>query len=471
MNKIEKLTEEWMRIAEGTDDAKEQLDRFYEEKIFPLVYSNFIEAEKNKLKDKSFDGLIMTVGTSPEPVIMSIGTIQPKRILFFCTEESERSLDRVIDFTSLKPSCYDKEIIKAPYPVSIYKEVDKKYKSWRDRGIENIAVDITAGTKTMTGGLAMAGALLNFQLIYIGNREYLKKLRRPRPGSEFLEFIDNPYTVLGTLLEKDADILFDHFDYKGAAEKYKELSEKCPEPLKFLIKHKYAEALHQLDLLNISRSAELIEEACILEKQITGKLTEKWHKKANDLRHLSSLMPMSASDSSLGLLRDKRAVTELIQIIYGNAQKRSALGRLDAASLYLYRIIEILEQRRFALYSIDTARPDYTRIDNKNLMDDINNIRNSAGMKAITALPAEISLVNGYIILQAINDDFSFSKRKSLSLKRMQKHLMKRNYSVLAHGFSFVSEDQYKAFKQFVDELTDFFSEVEGINLHLELLS
>ncbi len=469
MDELKKLTNQWLEIAKATGSAKEQLDRFYEEKIFPIVFRNFVIKEEKKLEEINFDGLIMTVGTSPEPVIMSLSTIKPKRILFLCTEESEQSLDKVISFTQIKPSSYEKEMIVEPFPISIYKNVQNIYNAWQDRGIKKIAVDITAGKKTMTSGLAMVGALLNFQLIYIGNRDYLKELRRPRPGSEYLEFIDNPYAVFGTLREKNADILLQHYDYRGASEIYRELSEKCREPLKYMIKYKHAEALHQLDLLNISESAGLIKEANLLERQYYGKLREKWDKKTEDLLHLSSLIPKNPGDSSLELLKDKKAVKELIQIIYKNAMKRAALGRLDAASLYLYRLIEILEQRRFALYDIDTAKPDYSKIklNNNDLLTEINRIRKSAGLQSVSILPSEISLISGYIILQAINDDLSLSKRISLSLKRMQSHLKNRNFSVLAHGFSFVTENNYKGFKRFVDELIQFFAEVENIELSL----
>jgi hypothetical protein len=41
-------------------------------------------------------------------------------------------------------------------------------------------IDFTGGTKAMAG--AMAGALLNMQLVYVGNNKYLVDFRKPLPG-------------------------------------------------------------------------------------------------------------------------------------------------------------------------------------------------------------------------------------------------------------------------------------------------
>jgi len=51
----------------------------------------------------------------------------------------------------------------------------------------------------MATAAAMAGALIDVQLIYLGCEEYLVDFRKPNPGTENLYFIDNPINVILSL--------------------------------------------------------------------------------------------------------------------------------------------------------------------------------------------------------------------------------------------------------------------------------
>ena len=51
-------------------------------------------------------------------------------------------------------------------------------------------IDITGGTKTMSATAAMAGALIDVQLVYVASDDYLVDFRKSNPGSERLSFID-----------------------------------------------------------------------------------------------------------------------------------------------------------------------------------------------------------------------------------------------------------------------------------------
>ena len=44
----------------------------------------------------------------------------------------------------------------------------------------------------MSAAAAMAGALIDIQLIYVGTNDYLTDFRKPNHGSETLFYINNP---------------------------------------------------------------------------------------------------------------------------------------------------------------------------------------------------------------------------------------------------------------------------------------
>lgn len=84
---------------------------------------------------------------------------------------------------------------------------------------EKIYIDFTGGTKAMSAAAAMAGALINVQLVYVGTNDYLKDFRKPNPGSETLFFITNPLAIFGDLEIEKAFTLFRQYNYAEAKEK------------------------------------------------------------------------------------------------------------------------------------------------------------------------------------------------------------------------------------------------------------
>ena len=82
-------------------------------------------------------------------------------------------------------------------PMDIYREIKKAYIEWGKP--EKLHIDITGGTKAMSAAAAMAGAVIDIQLIYVGSNHYLPDFRKPCPGSETLFYIANPLSVFGDL--------------------------------------------------------------------------------------------------------------------------------------------------------------------------------------------------------------------------------------------------------------------------------
>ncbi len=170
---------------------------------------------------KDYYGLILPLGTSYEPLVLSILTLKPKKILFLHTSKTEALIDPVVENCALKTSDYRKRQVDEANPLQIYEKIKEAYIEWERGGL--IALDFTGGTKSMAGGSAMAGAIIGADLFYIGNRNYLTDFRKPKPGSEYLCAIPNPYIGFGDLEAVKALSLYEKMDYAGAALIFKDL--------------------------------------------------------------------------------------------------------------------------------------------------------------------------------------------------------------------------------------------------------
>ncbi|MCW3488681.1 TIGR02710 family CRISPR-associated CARF protein [Dethiobacter alkaliphilus] len=463
----------WLSMPKSTPEEEKLAKDFYREKVFLPSWGLFRARESHRFNEDEIYGLILTVGFSWEPLVLTISVCRPERVFFLCTPETEGLLDEIIEFTGLKFSQIDKETVRGVDSLPIYQQVLKIWEKWGRR--KDLAADITGGTKAMTGALSMAGALLGLKLLYVHNKKYDRELRRPRPGTEYLEIIQNPYSVFGILQEKEVGELFRRKDYHGAGRSLAELVEKVPDPRKFEVLLFLSRAYEEWDCLNLKEAAENLEKAHQrLKKAAPGQSTsvlEHLDAQVERLKHLAGLMPVKPGDSTLSLLRDRKATETLVFTVYQNAIRMAERGKFDTASLYLYRLLEIFEQRRCAGYGIDTAKPDYSLLPaglpgEESFLAKYNQVKKELKQDPAKQLPRQISLVDGYILLEAINDSFQLKNvsPKPVHWKWFISETQKRNHSILAHGFVFVPEEQYRKFKAMADGIFDLFCRVEKID-------
>lgn len=473
-NQLNELVGNWLAMPVGTAEEQRRAEEYYFEEVFPLSLKLFQLKERRKLTSQEIYGLILTVGTSPEPLILSISACCPQKVLFLYTSQTERYLDVIVDKTGLKVSQVDKRKVDEVNPLDIYRVVLEIWEGWGRR--KEVAVDITGGTKSMTGGLAMVGALMGFQLLYVAPGDFITGRRRPRPGSEYLVTLPNPYTVFGTIQEKEVEELLKRCDFHGASKLLEELYRKVPDPRKLEITLSLTRAYEEWDSLNLKAAVQHFDEALrIIDRMAPtaplGDMQSLFELQREKLKWLSELMPAKPKDPIIKLLQNRDAVEILVCTIYHNANRMAHRGKFDAASLYMYRLLELFEQRRLATYGLDTSAPDYNfllkeaKLKETELIEKINRVRKTVNHAPLERLLAVVSLLDGYMILEAIGDPFQLSRTfpKAIHWAKFINEIQKRNYSILAHGFIFVSEEQYSNFKALVDSLFDLFCSVEGI--------
>ena len=93
---FEAHVEEWKKMDRSTDIKRKEASEFYDREVFPTVIELFVNKHS---PEKKYDGLILTVGFSPQPLILSINAINPERIAFLYTSETEKFIEQIQDQT------------------------------------------------------------------------------------------------------------------------------------------------------------------------------------------------------------------------------------------------------------------------------------------------------------------------------------------------------------------------------------
>lgn len=225
---LTELAKEIRRVRYHDED--EYFRRYFAE-LFPGIRGKFLDRMKSKHpgiyekhKKRSYHHLILTVGDSPEPLVLSITFLKPKKILFLYTKQTESKLKLIErEVRKIVPEeedpDYYRERIDGSDTTSIYKAIKEYHKSEIAED-ETVAIDITGGKKSMIGGASLAAAILNYHLFYVDNEGYDSKERRPQDGKEFLNLLPNPYLTLGDLKQVRAIDAFNRGNYEYAMEMF-----------------------------------------------------------------------------------------------------------------------------------------------------------------------------------------------------------------------------------------------------------
>lgn len=470
MNELEAKLNELSLIWQEKD--RTEAEEYYKNELMPILIEYFLKV--NKVEEKC-DFLILTLGTSYEPLVFSILSLKPDKVFILYTDKTLPLLDNVIEFTKLKPSQYTTSKIDAENPLELYWEIKNIYEKWGRP--ENIYVDFTSGTKSMSAGCAMAGVTINARLTYVGG-EYIKTLGKPKPGSERLCFIEDPYTVFGDLERDQAILLFNSMDYISAYRIFDELEQRVPGFIKEYSALKcLSKAYDAWDSLNIKEAIANLEE-CIKITRKELKLSKNFilskheDKLKCQLEVLKVLQIIHSNDNTHAHKAEIfNNIGYLIANLYQNANRREKQGKYEMASLLLYRILEIVEQKRLWNYGIDTSNADYCKlpVDETSLHNKINNIiRKIYDSNKLSQLDNKISLLNGFILLVALEDDIIKARipgKEINELNRLRSKVEARNKSIFAHGFEFIDSKKYYDFKEVVVEYINKLGQLEGINM------
>lgn len=488
---LQELTEIWMAMERKTFAQREKAEKYYEEYLMQPIIDNYVERNADQVFEQ-VDYLILSVGTSYEPLVLNISLLKPKKVLFLYTLKAEKVLNKIVKFLKMNAEDYEKNLVEATESLSIYHEIKRAYLSWERPA--KVYIDFTGGTKTMSAAAALAGSLIDVQLVYVGTENYLTDFRKPKPGSEELYYIDNPVEVFGDLELEKVFALIERYNYAGAAEKLAILKENIPDPLNrqqinfvyLLVKvyeHWDALEFEQADkqmarlIKELKRDYRMYKKILMMDFQ---PILKNQFKILHQLNKISELMAQRRQEE---ILASKPMMLALMYTMYENAIRREKQEKYDMATLLLYRLLEMIEQRRLMRYQIYVSKPDYRKVDFTKASKDYQNMGNEEQIEFLKMefcklkralfpkddrdyLPNPIALLDGYLILAALGDDMMRGKDGRIvnQLKRIRAMVSLRNNSIFAHGLGPVGEEDYYKFRNFVKEIFQNFSKTEEVN-------
>ena len=490
---LKELTEQWMQLERKTLEQRQKAARFYDEHLMKPIEEEYIRNNQDMVFEE-IEFMVVSVGTSYEPIVLDIQLLKPGKLLFLYTEESERTMEKVIAYCGLSPLRYDKSIVSETDPMDIYREIKSFYLRSGKPG--KMYIDFTGGTKAMSAAAALAGAMIDVQMVYCSTDDYLVDFRKPNPGSERLMYIENPLAVFGELEIEKAFELFDKHNFAGAKKKFSILKESLPDPslrqqlgFVYLLAQAY-EAWDALDFIPARES--MVQLQCEIERDrklhrdyLLMDFSRHIDRQRAMLEQLGRIPQLQEELNMQAILADGDILHTLALTIYQNAKTREQQEKYDMATLLLYRLLEMMSQRRLSCNGIFPSRPDYQKVeynlakypelmamDNEKqqgwLLDRYRKISEAVFRKEPDRfLPSPIASLDGFILLAALGDPLVGNGKLIDAvpmIKRLRSMVYLRNNSIFAHGLGPVNHHDFVKFRSFVFDIFKTFCRVEKIN-------
>ena len=516
---LQQYTEEWMQLERKTLEQRKEAELFYDENLMKLIEEEFIRSNRNKVTEK-VDYLIISVGTSYEPLVLSIRLFQPQKILFLYTDLTETILNKIVSYCELDMTSFQKRRVHETNPIDIYREIKHAYLEWGRP--QKLYIDFTGGTKSMSAAAAMAGAVIDVQMVYVGTSNYLADFRKPYPGSETLFYIDNPLSIFGDLEVEKAMVLFAQNNYSAAREKLEVLKEQIPDPnlrqqlnFAWLLASMY-ERWDALEFVPAYEAALSLEQQLKRDSRLHRTFLlmdcrEKIESQRYVLEKLREIPGLLKEKRNYDILCDRETMLPLMFTMYMSALIREKQEKYDMATLLMYRLLEMVEQRRIATYGLYISKMVYEKVEFRDaeqlamnawdgpqkrewLKTEVFEIRKKLFPRTENKfLPDQISLLDGFTLLAALkdpifgyraadpasgkdsadaaagNENQQAAHRKGttdpvLLLKRIRSMVYLRNNSIFAHGLGPVAREDYLKFRRFVEDMFRTFCAVEDVS-------
>ena len=151
---LKELTAEWMQLERKTLEQRKDAARFYDEHLMKPIEDEFVRNNQDMVFE-DVEYMVISVGTSYEPIVLDIQLLKPAKILFLYTETSQDTMAKVIGYCGLSPNRYDKSLVSEVDPMDTYREIKSFYLRSGKPG--KMYIDFTGGTKAMSAAATLAG--------------------------------------------------------------------------------------------------------------------------------------------------------------------------------------------------------------------------------------------------------------------------------------------------------------------------
>ena len=317
---------------------------------------------------------------------------------------------------------------------------------------EEVLLDVTGGTTPMRVGTALAAMTRGIGMVHQRVPQRYVDGNWSRDMSRGIEVVpmQNPLLATGLLREGQAVELFNRRDYGAAALVFEDVARKVSGVER---RHYYrgllllSEGYAAWDVADYSTALEKLREARE-ELGVEFSEGEPAERAAGISSRISAHMPFLGKVRKLSL----ESVVDMLE----NARRRiEDQGRHDDGVARLYRTVEMLHQWRLAQRSIDTAKVDWSKVDEA----DKEQFLQQTGL---AKLPPYLDL------LRARTLDIILHEETAEEEPVLRDLLRQRNHSILAHGLNPIGEKSARRFLEHVDGLVEA-SEARAGAEHLTL--
>lgn len=383
--------------------------------------------------------LLISVGGSPEPIIVSINELKPECLCFFASEETRPIINNEILPRIAERPPWMAEIITedAEDLLACYRSISARWgeiqRNWRLEPGDWV-VDYTGGTKTMAAALVLATIDDASGYRYIGGKERTKAgAGIVIDGKEQVLHQLNPWDELAIKERDEAAIIFNRARYKQAAELFQRIEKRVSgssKPLyKALVDLSDGYALWDgFDYKGAWNKLQAAKKALEMATIFGG---------PSGLKSLVSALKENILFLEKIVMGRQEVKKEIFFDLLANARRRAEMEhKYDDAISRLYRGIEVYAQLMLAQRGINTSD-----VKEDQLPDEIRHefkIRYRDEIDDRIRLPMYAS----YRLLQALKDPAgaTFFER----WPQMKLLLDARNRSILAHGFMPIKRERYE---------------------------
>jgi CRISPR-associated protein (TIGR02710 family) len=387
--------------------------------------------------------LILTVGTTREPLEVALSEHAPEGVVFLASQAShpvaaELLRDYGASFRHHTLLLEDAESLLEAYQNALL--ALRKALEWEAKAI---VADLTGGTKPMAAGLTLALTGRGVVFSYVGGERRDPETGRVLSGHERLRLLEDPAARFGLREWAGFTRAWNALNLGMALSELESLLSRPLSPSEARFYRAMQGVVEGLVEWDRFRHQEALKRLSA-HLPVALAVAEAWGHggKVRVLKGLEALLPHLQSIVEAG----GKPTFPLLQDLLANAERRAALGRFDDALARLYRALEL------AVEADLQERLAFTLKDPKTWPEGFPESLRERVLKPRGLME----------LLEAAFDlDLAFGQRGTLAQRlygeknRLQALLQKRHGSILAHGTRPVEREDYERLRDFLAGLDE----------------
>lgn len=393
---------------------------------------------------------IVSVGGSPAPVLFILREKRPAHVWYFCSAGSRENADAIQQQLDWNPQSRFIEVVRFEELGPCYKELRRTIPEilaeTRIRP-EDVLVDYTGGTKTMSAALVLAAAEMFQQFSYVGGEQREKGgLGVTVDGRERLLYQDNPWGELAVREVERACDLWRGCQYEDAARILREVAGRVPKKIRFETIADLAGAMaarHRLDFRDATRGLG----------NVIGKLAALFDGRGTD-------SPVTWVEESIRLCHEcsKDSVSDMfMKELLDNTLRTAGQGRYEDAAARLYRAMEMQAQIWLAQTTDNLFVNGRIKAGSHGMLPEV--LKGSPYCQPDERGEIRLSMERSFHVLALLDHERAKVIVGDLVLmhkSRWRTATEKRNSSILAHGVAAIREEGFAMMKDIATEYLGF---------------